>query len=245
MRTLLARLHRDLPPAPLAGRLDLAGAVIPLSGAALFLASHYHARPRQLAALLAGMDLGSWAPIAPHVGWFLSSVALFLVAPLALLALLGEPLGEYGLGPGRWRLGLAVSGAFAAIMVPVAVVAARHPAFAASYPLAPGATRSWELFAVYEVSYAFYFVAWEAIFRSFLLVGLYRRMGVHAVYVLAIPFAILHAAKPEAEAFGSIVAAVALGYLALHTRSFWWGALVHVAVALSMDLAAGLARLMA
>jgi membrane protease YdiL (CAAX protease family) len=182
-------------------------------------------------------------PIAPHVGWYLASVVLFLIVPLVVLAVLREPLAEYGLGPGRWRLGLAVSGALAAVMVPVAFAAARFPAFAGNYPLAAGATASWRLFAAYEVAYALYFVAWEAIFRSFLLFGLYRRIGLPAVYVLAMPFAILHQAKPEAEAFGSIVAAVALGHLALRTRSFWWGAILHAAVAFTMDLAAGWQRL--
>jgi membrane protease YdiL (CAAX protease family) len=243
MPALLERLHRDLPPVPPGKGADPAAVVIPLSAAALFLLVNFHFRPRQLEPHLRSLDLGAWAAIAPHCGWFLAALVLFLVVPVALLVALREPLGEYGLGPGRWRFGLAAAGALGALMVPAAVLAARHPGFGTHYPLAQGATGSWGLFAVYELCYALYFVGWEAIFRGYLLFGLYRRIGVHAVYVLALPFALVHQSKPEAEAFGSIVAGVALGWLALRARSFWWGALLHAGVAFAMDLAAGLSRL--
>jgi membrane protease YdiL (CAAX protease family) len=46
----------------------------------------------------------------------------------------------------------------------------------------------------------------------------------------------MHMGKAEPEALGSIVAGVALGVLALRTRSFWYGVLVHASVAVWMDL---------
>jgi membrane protease YdiL (CAAX protease family) len=61
-------------------------------------------------------------------------------------------------------------------------------------------------------------------------------MGRMAAFVQMMPFALLHFGKPPEEMLGSVIAGVALGLLALRTRSFWYGALVHAAVALSMDL---------
>ncbi|MFO0582219.1 MAG: CPBP family intramembrane glutamic endopeptidase [Anaeromyxobacter sp.] len=243
MRALAAWLHRELPPVPLPGRLDAAAVTIPCAAAALLVVSQHHVRPANVSRLLAGHDLGAWGSIAPHLGWFLGDAVLFLLAPVLLLALLGEPLREYGFGPGRARLGLEVAGALWVVMLPAVLVAARTPVFAAKYPLADGATASAGLFLAYEAAYWLYFVAWEALWRGFLLFGLYRRVGLPAIYVLALPFALEHHAKPEPEALGSIVAAIALGYLALRSRSFWWGAVLHAAVASAMDLAAGWARL--
>jgi len=241
---LVAWLHADLPPVTAAGRLDAGAVAVPIAASVLFVVSHYQGSTGAWPRLAQHLpDLGAAAGIAAHLYWFGATLVLLALAPLALLRLLGEPLAEYGLGAGRWRLGLGLSAALLAVMLPVVLVASRVPAFAGHYPLAGAAATSLRLFAAYEVGYALYFVAWELMFRSFLLFGLYRRIGLGAVYVQALPFALLHFGKPEAEALGSIVAAVALGYLALRTRSFWWGALVHAGVAFVMDLAAAWARL--
>ncbi len=61
-------------------------------------------------------------------------------------------------------------------------------------------------------------------------------MGNHAIWVQLLPFVLMHTGKPEIEAFASIVAGIALCVLALRTRSFWYGALLHAAVAGTMDL---------
>jgi hypothetical protein len=240
MRSLVRWLHADLPPVPLAGRLDAAGGAVAVAAAVLYVVYDHHAKPGPMAAFV---DPGALGGTAAFVAWFLATVVVFLVAPVALLRVLGEPLSEYGLGPGRARLGAAVAGVLAAFMLPAVLVASRFPAFASHYPLAPGAAGSWAVFVRYEAAYALYFVGWEGFWRSFVLFGLYRRIGVASVWVAALPFAIAHLSKPEAEAFGSIPACLALGYLALRTRSFWWGALLHAAVAVSMDVAASLGRL--
>jgi membrane protease YdiL (CAAX protease family) len=241
---LLLWLHADLPPVTAAGRLDAGAVAVPTAAAALFVVSHYQGNTGTWPRLAQHLpDLGAAAGIASHLYWFGATVLFLALAPLAVLWLLGEPFAEYGLGAGHWRLGLRLAALLLALMLPVVLVASRVPAFADHYPLAGAAASSLRLFAVYEAGYALYFVAWEMMFRSFLLFGLYRRVGLAAVYVQALPFALLHFGKPEAEALGSIVAAVALGYLALRTRSFWWGALLHAGVAFSMDVAAAWGRL--
>jgi hypothetical protein len=234
-------LLEDLPPVTAPGRADAAGLAIPLLAAALFAVSHFHGQPPHAPRALV-QAAGSLAGVAPHLWWYGTAALLLGAGPVLLLRLLGEPLGEYGLGPGRWRLGLGVAAAMLAAMVPVVLAAARFPAFATRYPLAPAAALAWRPFAAYEAAYALYFVGWELVFRSFLLFGLYRRVGLLAVPLQALPFAILHFGKPEAEAFASILAPLALGWLALRARSFWWGALLHACVAFAMDLACVLQR---
>ena len=53
-----------------------------------------------------------------------------------------------------------------------------------------------------------------------------------------LPYLMLHFQKPPLEAVGSIIAGMALGMVALHTRSIYAGMMIHIAVAWSMDLLA-------
>jgi hypothetical protein len=48
----------------------------------------------------------------------------------------------------------------------------------------------------------------------------------------------IHFHKPFLECLGAVVAGLVLGHLALRFRAFWGGALLHILVAVSMDLLA-------
>lgn len=195
-----------------------------------------------------------WRPVVPDLYWFSSATITFLLLPY-LIARFGLKLrpAEMGLGLGDWRLGLKIAGLLFAVMLPVVIVASQFATFAHAYPLSSYVgdqalallrgepALAWVVIA-HELGYVLYFVAWEFLFRGFMTVALARYIGPLAVIVQTIPFAILHLGKPQAEAFGSIVAGVALGLLALRTRSIWWGVALHAAVALSMDLCAVIAR---
>ena len=63
-------------------------------------------------------------------------------------------------------------------------------------------------------------------------------MGSLAIFVMVVPYATVHFTKPFAECMGSIIAGIALGTIALRTRSIWGGAALHATVGLSMDLLA-------
>jgi membrane protease YdiL (CAAX protease family) len=52
----------------------------------------------------------------------------------------------------------------------------------------------------------------------------------------------IHFRKPLFETIGAVIAGSALGVLSLRTRSILGGFLIHVAVAISMDVAAILMR---
>jgi len=173
----------------------------------------------------------------PTLYWHLAAVALYLVFPLLAAALTpGTRVKGLGLGLGDWRLGWKATVVVIASFLPVVFAASRFDAFANHYPLCKAAKTSLGLFLAYELSFAAYFVAWEFLFRGYLLFTLERSMGKMAVFAQMMPFVIIHFGKPQAEVFGSIVAGVALGMLALRTRSVWYGALIHIAAAASMDV---------
>ena len=61
-------------------------------------------------------------------------------------------------------------------------------------------------------------------------------VGVYSVFAMAVPYCMIHFNKPLAEVLGAILAGTILGTLSLRTRSIWCGVLIHVTVAVSMDL---------
>ena len=63
-------------------------------------------------------------------------------------------------------------------------------------------------------------------------------MGSSVLLAMVVPYCMIHFGKPWAEALAAILAGVVLGTLSLKTRSIWSGFLIHVTVAVSMDLAA-------
>ena len=86
--------------------------------------------------------------------------------------------------------------------------------------------------------YALSFVALEFFFRGFLLFTLERALGAYAIFVMIVPYCMIHFHKPVAEVAGAIFAGIVLGTLAMRTRSIWCGVLIHVSVAWTMDLLA-------
>ena len=112
--------------------------------------------------------------------------------------------------------------------------------FQAQYPfysLQPG-EQLWPRFWVWELFYATQFFCLEFFFRGFILHGTRRRFGVYSIFVMTVPYCMIHYGKPMPETFSAIGAGIVLGVMSLKTRSIWLGAVLHVAVALSMDLLA-------
>jgi membrane protease YdiL (CAAX protease family) len=191
------------------------------------------------------------AGMYPHLFWFGSSLAWLFALPLAVAALLpGRSLRDFGLGLGDWRFGMRAASLLYAAMLPVLVAVSFRDNFVAYYPMSDWVRGEVRLFAdgagtihlasflVYEAAYASYFVGWEFFHRGFLTIGLEPVLGWYAVLVVSIPFAVMHVGKPMPEAYGAIVASLVLGWLALRTRSSWYGFGLHAAVAVTMDVLA-------
>jgi membrane protease YdiL (CAAX protease family) len=102
------------------------------------------------------------------------------------------------------------------------------------------ARNSWMIFLIFESGMIVYMFAWEFIWRGFMLFGLEEKFGYYAVLIQTLPFVILHNGKPALETFGSIVAGVALGILALRTRSIFYCVAAHYGVMFSIDFISAL-----
>ena len=133
------------------------------------------------------------------------------------------------------------------VMAPLVIWASFRPAFLDTYPSyragsaeAVSGISPFVTYGAYEASYALRYIAIELFFRGFLLLGLERFLGRAVLMPMVTLYAFWHFGKPLPEAIGSIFAGYILGVIALRTRSIIGGIIVHVGVALGMDLAAHL-----
>jgi len=90
----------------------------------------------------------------------------------------------------------------------------------------------------WELMYWMQFLSLEMFFRGWMLGAMRKSIGAAAIFVMAVPYCMIHYGKPYLEANGAIVAGIVLGSLAMHTRSIYAGFLVHVTVAFLMDFLA-------
>jgi membrane protease YdiL (CAAX protease family) len=170
--------------------------------------------------------------------WTGAKLFAYLLVPVLLIKWAGGRLSDFGLalrGAGRhlWIYGLL----FAAVL-PLVVVASSTAPFLRTYPFYRLAGRSWFDFVAWELAYGASFVALEFFFRGFLLFSLRRVFGAYAIFVMIVPYCMIHFHKPVVEVIGAIFAGVILGGLSMATRSIWCGVAIHVSVAWSMDLLA-------
>jgi membrane protease YdiL (CAAX protease family) len=171
--------------------------------------------------------------------WAVLQVAGYVLLPvLAIKFLLGERIRDYGV---RVR-GIARFAPPYLLLLLVAfpfVLAASYSAdFQARYPfytLAPHESL-WPYLWLWWGLYALQFAALEFFFRGFLLHGLVPRFGFMAVFVMVLPYNMIHYGKPLPEALAAIVGGIVLGILAIRTRSIWWGAALHISIAGTIDV---------
>ena len=93
----------------------------------------------------------------------------------------------------------------------------------------------WPAFFTWQMFYWCQFIALEFFFRGFMVHGLRHRFGIYSVFVMTVPYCMIHFGKPMPETFAAIVAGIVLGFMSLKTRSIWLGAALHIGVAATMD----------
>jgi hypothetical protein len=175
--------------------------------------------------------------LLPYQYWGVSSLLLRVLLPLGIITLvLRQSPRDWGFSlQGQWAH-VQPYLLFLAFMIPVLYLASALPAFQAKYPLYSMAVQGGWHFWGWQLFYGLQFLGVEAFFRGFMLFGLYPKLGRYAIPVMVIPYTMIHFGKPVLEAFAAIVAGFALGHLALKSKSFVWGWMLHWTVAITMDL---------
>lgn len=169
--------------------------------------------------------------------------AAFFVLPLLLLKLTidRQVNGFYGIALRPKHLN-AYFTLFLA-MIPFLILTSFTSDFLQAYPqFSPWyfegifGMRTWAYTLLYELAYAFDFVMVELIFRGALVVGLMALMGRSAVLPMVAMYCAIHFGKPVVESISSVFGGYILGVLAYRTSHIWGGIMVHICIALTMEV---------
>ena len=177
-----------------------------------------------------------------ELGWWVLILFIFyfIVPALLIKIYLKEKLSGYG---------LKFKGAFKdhylyvvmlVVMIPLVIFFSGTASFQARYPFYTIGKFEplFPHFFEWELMYLLQFCALEFFFRGFLVHGTKHRFGFYSVFVMTIPYCMIHFGKPLPETIAAIIAGVILGILSLKSRSILLGIAIHYSVAITMDLAA-------
>jgi membrane protease YdiL (CAAX protease family) len=174
-------------------------------------------------------QLAFWAVVMVATYW--------LPAVLCIRLVFRERVRDYGL---RFKRGGGTYALLYLVAAPLIVAFSFTAAFQGKYPFyqPPAGHSLWPYMYAWWALYWLQFVSLEFFFRGFMVHGLAPRLGWAAIFAMVVPYNMLHYGKPMAEALAAIVGGIVLGTLSLKTKSVWWGAALHIAIALTMDLCA-------
>lgn len=179
----------------------------------------------------------------PALTYWVVIVVLFYFAIPALIIKFWwrQDLSDYGLNlnfeKGFGELYLQC----AAIMLPLVYLMSLTEGFSGKYPFfkvfngEPYFSRD---FLIWEALYFLQFFGLEFFFRGFLVQSLKPKLGIYSVFVMTVPYCMIHFGKPMPETFAAVFAGIFLGWLSYKYNNIWLGLLLHCTVALAMDVLA-------
>ncbi|XZF13226.1 CPBP family intramembrane glutamic endopeptidase [Chitinophagaceae bacterium MMS25-I14] len=89
---------------------------------------------------------------------------------------------------------------------------------------------------LYEVCYSSDYIVTEFFFRGFLILAFARFIGYKAIIPMCVFYVTIHFDKPLGEAISSFFGGYLLGLLVYKTRSIYGGIIVHLGIALLMEV---------
>ncbi len=188
---------------------------------------------------LRALEASGWLELAGYAWWTGCHLLTFILIPwLVIRWLFKEKMIDFGW---RWNQVGAHWRGYLLLLSPIlvfVVLVSFGEDFVNHYPFYGLAGRSWLDFLLWELLYMSQFIFLEFFFRGFMLNALRPALGANAIWVMCVPYLMIHFPKLWLEATGAILFGLFLGILALRSRSIWGGVLVHAGVALSMDIAA-------
>lgn len=166
-----------------------------------------------------------------------TAFVLFALIPLTLVLLFRESGRDYGLRLGDWKFGIIAVAILFPLIAGSLYLDSKTAAMQAAYPIDKAATQSIQAFLRLEIPCLLFLMAWEFIFRGFMLFGLRSRVGVWlAICIQTIPSSLWHIGLPVKVTLAAIPAGIMFGLLAIRTNSLIWPILLHYLIWVGLDL---------
>ena len=179
----------------------------------------------------------------PGLAWWgiVVTVFYFVIPAIWIYFVRGESLADYGLRP-RLEPGFGkLLAVVMAIMLPLVYLMSLTASFTAKYPflqIYDGEPYLGTTLLIWELIYFVQFFGLEFFFRGFLVHSLKPALGIYSVFVMTVPYCMIHFGKPPVATLSAIAAGIFLGWLSYRNGNIWMGLVLHCGVAFSMDVLA-------
>ena len=185
------------------------------------------------------LQRSGWYELCAYTWWTAVHAVTYVLLPaLTIWFFLKQSVRDFG-----WKLNETTNHwkGYILLLSPILVfvyLVSLGKDFVNHYPFYSLASRSWIDLLAWEFLYLTQFICLEFFFRGFILNALRPALGANAIWIMCVPYLMIHFPKLWLEATGAILFGLFLGILALRSRSIWGGVMVHAGVAVSMDVAA-------
>lgn len=184
------------------------------------------------------IEKNGWQRLLLLAWWSGTHLVTFVLIPwLVVTVFLKVRMRELGWGWGETHRHWV---GYAYLLTPIlfmVFIASHRQDFLAHYPFYRDAGRSYFDFFAWQALYLLQFACLEFFFRGYIVNTLRPYYGSAAIWIMVVPYLMLHFDKPWLESTGAIFFGLFLAILAVRSRSIWGGFLVHAGVAVSMDIA--------
>lgn len=175
------------------------------------------------------------------IWWAGTIIVVYLIIPVFITRFAFKiPLSEMGLRLRGSLQGWQLYVLMLFIMIPLVYYFSGTASFQSRYPFYKMRPDEgiWPNFILWEAVYFVQFLALEFFFRGFITLGTRKSFGFLSIFIMTIPYCMIHFGKPMPETIAAIIAGIVLGTLSMKSRSVLLGVLIHYSVAITMDLMA-------
>ena len=176
------------------------------------------------------------------VWWVFVSVSFYFVIPALLVKFVQKRnLSEIGLALKAEKGFLKLLAVSITVMLPIVYAMSLTGSFSAKYPFLKvyNGDPYWSsTLLIWEMVYFLQFFGLEFFFRGFLVHSLKPSLGIYSIFIMTVPYTMIHFQKPMPETFAAIFAGLFLGWVSYKNGTIWLGLVLHCTVAFSMDILA-------
>ncbi len=179
--------------------------------------------------------------LAWHTGAF---IILFIVPFLSMSIINHFSSRKYSPFSYTFTLGDFKTGALLSLLFVIVTVSIHYILVIAGlinsdyYPMckSPLIEKYFLIFLLFEVFQFIYVISFEYFFRGFILLESAKIFGNNAIVVTLLPYIMIKFGKPPIEIYTAIIVGIALGYMTLKSRSFWYAAVAHGLLSTIVDV---------